>query len=89
MIPAEKIWWIKIVAALAVALLALGIQLTFDSTGINSLVLGIVVYLVISDLLASTLHIERFRGLKIGVGAYFFTWLTAWVLLYTFVRPIP
>jgi hypothetical protein len=88
MIPAEKIWWIKIVAALAVALLALAIQLSFDATGINSLILGIVIYMVMSDLLGSTLHIERSRGLRIGVGAYFLTWLTAWILLYTYFRPV-
>lgn len=86
MIPAEKIWWIKVATAIAMAMLALAIQLSFDATGINSLILGIVIYMVISDLMANTLHVERSRGLKIGIGAYFLTWLTAWIMLYTFFR---
>jgi hypothetical protein len=30
--------------------------------------------------------VEGYKGLKIGVGAYFFTWITTWIILYTYLR---
>ncbi|MBS7619420.1 hypothetical protein KEJ21_02085 [Candidatus Bathyarchaeota archaeon] len=82
--PAEKIWWLKVVLAILVAFLTLLTQIYFDLSGLTSFSLGIIMYLAFSDILSSMNKIDRFRGLKIGVGAYFLTWLTVWILLYTF-----
>lgn len=82
--PAEKIWWLKVVLAILVAFLMLLTQIYFDLSGLTSFSLGIIMYLAFSDILSSMNKIDRFRGLKIGVGAYFLTWLTVWILLYTF-----
>lgn len=82
--PAEKIWWLKVVLAIAVAFLTLLTQVYFDLSGLTSFSLGIIMYIALSDVLSSMNNIDRFRGLKVGVGAYFLTWLTAWILLHTF-----
>jgi uncharacterized membrane protein (DUF485 family) len=48
--------------------------------------LGVMIYLGLSDLLSSMNGVERTRGLKIGVGAFFFTWITTWVFFNTIVQ---
>ena len=85
--PAEKIWWTKVVASLAVAGLTLATQVFFGLGGATSFMFGVLIYLGLSDLLSNVMGVERFRGLKIGVGAYFFIWMTAWILLFTYFRP--
>jgi len=85
--PAEKMYWTKVVASLAVAGLTLATQVFFGLTGITPIMFGVLIYLGLSDLLSNMMGVDRFRGLKIGVGAYFFTWMTTWILLYTVFHP--
>lgn len=87
--PSEKIWWTKVVASLAVACLTLATQVFFNLGGPTSFMLGVLIYLGLSDLLSNVMGVDRFRGLKIGVGAYFFIWMTAWILLFTYFYPTP
>ncbi|MGD2201561.1 MAG: hypothetical protein PVJ38_08020 [Candidatus Bathyarchaeota archaeon] len=82
----EKIWWMKLVAAIGMAVIAVVLQSYFNLIGTTILMLGAIVYLGLSDLLASMNGVERGRGLKIGVGVYFFTFVTTWVLLYTITQ---
>jgi len=84
--PAEKIWWMKLGISLAVACLTLVIQTSFNLGGIPSLMVGVIAYLGLSDVLSSVMGVDRSRGLKIGVGVYFFTWLTVWIFLYTLLH---
>jgi hypothetical protein len=84
----EKIWWTKLAAAVGVALITLVLQVFFNLMGTTSFMLGVILYLGISDVLSSMNGIERTRGLKIGVGAFLFTWITSWVLFYTIVQTI-
>lgn len=84
--PAEKIWWIKIVAALGVAFFTLIVQVYVFRDGSIAFMLGVLLYLGLSDLLASMNKVDRSRGLKIGVGVYFFTWIMTWVLMYTIIQ---
>ena len=49
--------------------------------------IGALVYLAFSDLLSTLMKLERNHGLKIGIGSYIFTWVTAWTLLYTVYKP--
>jgi hypothetical protein len=86
MSPAEKIWWTKVIASIGVAWLTLAFQLYFNLSDIVSLMAGVIIYLLLSDVLSSFMGVERLRSLKIGVGVYFFTWLTAWILLNTYLR---
>ena len=83
---AEKIWWTKIAAAVGVAIVTLVMQVVFNLMGTTSFMLGVIIYLGLSDLLSNMNGVERTRGLKIGVGAFLFTWITSWVLFYTIVQ---
>ena len=83
---AEKIWWTKIAAAVGVAIVTMVMQVVFNLMGTTSFMLGVIIYLGLSDLLSSMNGVERGRGLKIGVGAFFFTWITSWVLFFTIVQ---
>lgn len=82
----EKIWWVKLTVSIAVAGLTLVAQIYFELSGMSSFMLGVVAYLGLSDLLSRAMSVDRYSGLKVGVGAYFFTWLTAWILQYTYAR---
>ncbi len=82
----EKIWWTKLAAAVGVAIITLVLQVFFNLAGQTTFMLGVIIYLGLSDLLSSMNGVERTRGLKIGVGAFFFTWITAWVLFFTLVQ---
>lgn len=87
--PAEKIWWIKIIVSLAVAGLTHTAQVSLGMGGTTSFMLGVIIYLAISDVLSHLIGVDRIRGLKIGVGAYFFTWLMVWTLIYTAIVRAP
>lgn len=79
----ERIWWIKIAAAVGVAFLSLIVQVYVFRDGSIAFMFGVLLYMGLSDLLARMNEVDRSRGLKIGVGAYFFTWIVTWVTLYT------
>ena len=84
----EKIWWTKLAAAVGVAVVTLVMQVYFDLMGSTAFLLGVLIYMAISDLLSSMNGVDRVRGLKIGVGVFLFTWVTTWVLLFTIVQTI-
>jgi len=85
--PAERIWWTKIAVSLAVAGLTVAAQVYLGLRGSTSFMFGVIIYLVLSDVLSHLMGVDRLRCLKIGVGAYFLTWLMVWTLLYTFIGP--
>jgi len=82
----EKIWWMKVASALLLGGLCLSIQILANLEGIYVFLFGTAIYLGISDLLAMTMNVDRQRGLKIGVGAFIFTWITTWTFLYTLIQ---
>ncbi len=82
----EKIWWTKLAAAVGVAIVTLVLQVFFNLRGTTAFMLGVMIYLGLSDLLSNMNGVERSRGLKIGVGTFFFTWITAWVFFNTIVQ---
>jgi hypothetical protein len=79
----EKIWWTKVAAAVGVAIVTLVMQVFFNLRGTTSFMLGAILYLGLSDLLSNMNGVERGRGLRIGMGAFLFTWITSWVLFFT------
>lgn len=85
--PAEKIWWTKVFISIGVAGFTSVTQVFFDVRGVTLFMLGVMLYLVLSDVMSRVMSVDKFRGLKIGVGAYFFTWLTSWIFLYTVFSP--
>jgi len=82
----EKIWWTKLAAAVGVAIITLVLQVSFNLAGQTTFMLGVIIYLGLSDILSSMNGVERTRGLKIGVGAFFFTWITSWVFFFTIIQ---
>lgn len=84
---AEKIWWMKVASAIGVAVLTVALQVFLNVSGLIAFMLGVLLYMGLSDVLASINGVDRTRGLKIGVGAYFFTWMMTWILMYTIVGP--
>ncbi len=84
----EKIWWTKLASAVGVAIITLVLQVVFKLQGTSTFMLGVIIYLGLSDVLSSMNGVERTRGLKIGVGVFFFTWITAWVFFFTIVQTL-
>lgn len=84
----EKIWWTKLAAAVGVAIVTLVLQVFFNLQGTTAFMLGVMIYLGLSDVLSNMNGVERTRGLKIGVGAFFFTWITSWVFFFTIVQTL-
>ncbi len=68
------------------ACLTLATQVFFSMSGSTSFMFGVLIYLVLSDVLSRLMGVDKSRGLKIGIGAYFFTWMTVWILLYTYFQ---
>ena len=86
MTASEKLWWTKLAGAVAAAIICLIVQVYFNVAGTTAFMLGVLTYVVMSDLLARRNGMDPMRGLKIGVGVYLFTWVTLWTLLYTVIQ---
>jgi hypothetical protein len=82
----EKIWWTKLAGAVAAAIICLVVQVYFNVAGTTAFMLGVLIYVLMSDLLARREGIDPMRGLKVGVGVYLFTWVALWTLLYTVIQ---
>jgi hypothetical protein len=83
---AERIWWGKLSFSLPGALITYLMQTYVGLSELSSFLMGVVIYLLFSNIISRMMRVEGFKGLKIGVGAYFFTWITLWVILYTYFR---
>jgi hypothetical protein len=81
--PSEKVYWIKVSSAVVLGILSFIIMRYFNLDGITTLLIGVTIYLALSNLLAMNMGIDNQRGLKIGVGAFLFIWLMAWTLINT------
>ncbi len=86
---AEKLYWSKVFLAVVVAMLSTLLQSMLQFSGVTAFTFGLLLYLIFSDLLSRTFKIEKQRALKIGVGAYFFTWLTVWIIIFTVLNVSP
>jgi hypothetical protein len=82
----EKIYWLKAGASVVVAVLCVVLQVYIHIDSGLVFAFGALIYMVISDLLANLMKVERGHGFKIGIGAYIFTWLMVWTLLYTILK---
>jgi hypothetical protein len=82
----EKIYWTKLAAAIGMAVLTLVLQVYLNVEGTILFMLGALLYMGLSDLISNMNGVERTRGIKIGIGAFFFTWMVIWILLYTVVQ---
>lgn len=82
---AEKVWWGKVLASMAVAILTIILQLNLHIPASTLLPLGVVIYIIVSDLLSVLSAVDRGRGIRIGIFTYFILWITTWIFLYTYL----
>ena len=87
--PLELIYWARFVLAIVAAVFCVLFNLK-DFSGIAT---GIILYLVFCLLfrrlfLTRSYAVRNVRKIYItGVGVYFLTWITAWLMLYTILSP--
>ena len=86
MTPAEKIWWLKLVAAIGQACLTLVLQQFLNTDGTTVFMFGALLYVMLTEILSRVYKMDNARVLKIGMGVFLFTWIMVWVLLNTVVQ---
>jgi len=82
---AEKVWWGKVLASIVIAILTIILQLNLNIPTSTLLPLGVVIYIIVSDLLSMLSAVDRRRGIRIGIFTYFILWITTWIFLYTYL----
>jgi len=85
----EKLYWTKTLIAIVIGILFSIIQSAISLSSLTMLVLGITAYVLSSDLLGRFYGVEKAKALKIGIGAYIFTWLTSWIIVFTLLYGAP
>ena len=96
--PLVLIYWARVALAIVAASISTAITLAFGERGINTflngLTIALVVYLITFYGFKAKFRTQVEKQSKImtqGIGIYFFTWLVAWVLIYTIIlgQPAP
>ncbi len=87
--PSEKLYWIKVGIAVVAALACAALQIFANIEGTLVFLVGVLLYLGVSDALAGVFKLERNHAIKVGVGAYIFIWLMIWTLIYTVFKTAP
>jgi hypothetical protein len=92
------IYWARVGLAVIAAAASTALTLSLGERGLTTFMNGLTIALLVY-LLTYYAFKAKFRNqvekqskiMTMGIGIYFFTWLVAWVLLYTifFVPPIP
>jgi len=79
-------YWLKVGVSIIAAVLCVILQVYVKLDGSMVFLLGSAFYIVSSDSLSNYLKLEKGHGIKIGIGAYIFTWIMVWTILYTYLR---
>ncbi|MBN1682776.1 hypothetical protein JW865_04410 [Candidatus Bathyarchaeota archaeon] len=82
----ERVYWIKLVLSIISAIVCVSLQVYVGLDGSIVFMLGSLLYLLLSDLLANMMKLERNHALKIGIGTYVFTWIMTWTILFTILK---
>jgi len=77
----EQAYWIKVVAAVAVAVAS-----TMMGVSWSGVALAVGVYLILSYALKLLMGVKGLKMFKVGVGAYFLMWFMLWVMLHTLLH---
>lgn len=77
----EQAYWIKVVAAVAVAVAS-----TMMGVSWSGVALAVGVYLILSYALKFLMGVEGLKMFKVGVGAYFLMWFMLWIMLHTLLH---
>lgn len=79
----DKIYWMKVGAAVIVAIITTLLKSYMGLEGTVAFMIGGALYIMFSEALAILMKMERGKTLKIGVGAFVFIWVLLWTLLNT------
>jgi hypothetical protein len=85
--PLSVIYWTRV--CLGIVAGALCVALGFNNF-LNGLSLGILFYIITNYLLKQLFIakvVESSKVIKTGIGAYFLTWLVAWIVFYSLTHP--
>jgi hypothetical protein len=81
--PSEQVYWIKVVGAV----LAGGVCMYLKSiVGLEeglTVLIGVAIYIGLSEVLAVLTKVDRNRTIRIGIGAFLFIWIFVWTILNT------
>lgn len=90
--PLRVIYWARFGLAIVAAAVSTFVTLSFGERGINTLLNGITIALVVYLLTYYVFKAvykdkveKQSKIMTMGIGIYFFTWLVAWVLMYTII----
>ena len=89
MTPATKVWWIKLLSAIAVSVVTFYLQVYMNIDGVIAFFAGVVLYIGISNIIARINNFDTIRGLKLGWGVFLITWLVVWTLINTMFNYSP
>jgi hypothetical protein len=88
--PLVLIYWTRVALAIVAAAVSTVITLMFGERGIstflNGLTIALLVYLITYYIVKAKFSNQIEKKSKImtmGIGIYFFTWILAWVLMYS------
>ncbi len=92
----KTIYWSRFGLAILAAAVSTFVTLSFGERGINTFLNGITIALLVyllSYYAFKAVFKEKVEKtskiMTMGIGIYFFTWLVAWVLMYTIVLGQP
>ena len=93
------IYWTRVALAIVAAAISTVITLALDptntrgiSTFLNGVTIALLVYLITYYIFKAKFRTQIEKQSKImtmGIGIYFFTWILAWVLIYSIVLGPP
>ena len=94
--PLVMIYWTRVALAIVAAAISTVITLMFGERGISTLLNGLTIALLVY-LITYYIFKAKFRNqiekqskiMTMGIGIYFFTWILAWVLIYSIVLGPP
>ena len=94
--PLVTIYWSRVALAIVAAAISTVITIMFGERGISTFLNGITVALA-AYLFSYYIFKAKFRNqiekqskiMTMGIGIYFFTWILAWVLIYSIVLGPP
>ena len=94
--PLVLIYWARVALAIVAAAISTIITLMFGERGIstflNGLTIALLVYLITYYIIKAKFGNQIEKKSKImtmGIGIYFFTWILAWVLMYSIILGPP
>lgn len=80
---ADKVYWMKVGCAIIVAILTTILKSYLGFEGTVAFMIGGTMYIMLSEVLAILMKMDRAKTLKIGIGAFAFIWVVFWTLLNT------